>query len=114
MRSTAFVVLGLAVALASGPAFAANEAIVEFTAMKSMGSDIAATPTPLSDEQLAAVEGGTHLRSVIAILRLAAQYQRVGGLPYIPQDLSIAQALQNVAGLVLQNSSAHSCVAGTC
>jgi hypothetical protein len=113
MKTIASLLVGIAIAVVS---VQANATSVEFTAMKSMGSDVASIPTPLSDEQLAAVEGGTHLSAVIAILNLAAQYQQIGGLPYIPFNLAVANALQNAAGQVLLNSNAHFCTGapGSC
>jgi hypothetical protein len=66
MRKANVALFVLALALFSVPAFASNDdAALSFQALSDIAADTSA-PTMLSDEQLAAVEGGNHLTAGVS------------------------------------------------
>jgi hypothetical protein len=111
MKKVTLFALVMAISLVTAPVFAAEEGSVKFAALNSMATEV----TPLPDEQLAAVEGGRHLSLVITLLR-AARIMESSTLPGFPQNIPLAQILQNTAISVLSAVPAHSCsgAAGNC
>jgi hypothetical protein len=96
----------MAMALVAAPVLAADmvpDQMVpdQFAAINSIASDV----TPLSDEQLATVEGGFHLNLAFGLIEAAA----VWATPAPPFNNTIAQILQTAAIGVLTVQPAHFC-----
>jgi hypothetical protein len=102
------IVVTFAVALLAIPAFAANEdPTVSFHALNGMATDVQTTdvqtaPILLTDQQLAAVEGGSHLGDVLILIALANIAQQAN-------QLTVASQLEGLAGLTLAFQPSHRC-----
>jgi hypothetical protein len=96
MKKVTCLALAMAMALVAAPVFAASEGPNSFGAMNDMASGV----TPLSDEQLAEVEGGVHFGNINILIGLAQNYATGG-------NLAVAQIVQAAAAVALLTELAH-------
>jgi hypothetical protein len=107
MRTTTYAVIALGLILLAAPAFAADDTTLNFPALSGITADlqaapdVQAVPTLLTDDQLAAIEGGTHLTTAGIFLTVAAWYQNPAG----GNDLGIASLFQDLALGALLNQA---------
>jgi len=103
MMAVAFAMIMLAVpVLAASEEAAVGE--VNFHALSGIGEDTQASPAPLTDEQLASVEGGTHFLDAAASLVFASGWAAAFGTTNNP----ISAAFRLVA-TIQQSGPAHTC-----
>lgn len=94
MKRINLAILALAMALLVAPAFAANDASLNFHALSGIASDAQeVTPTILTDEQLASVEGGEHITA--ARLFISQAQTATNSLVRLFSLLSARQILTN-------------------
>jgi hypothetical protein len=105
MKNIYVVVMALSLALFAVPAFAADDTLPSFQALSEMATD-AHTPIPLTDEQLASVEGGDHLTLATILINFAAVYSQPDNPLY---NLALANAFQKAATATIALNPAHVC-----
>jgi hypothetical protein len=107
LSATKFVAVMLSLTLLAVPALAAQTEQENFHAMSAISSD-EQMPTTLTDEQLAAVEGGDHMTLAAALLAIAAGFA-AGADP-----VSALAYQQGAAAVLLLNPAAHPINASIC
>jgi hypothetical protein len=105
MKNIYVVAVALSLALFAVPAFAADETLPSFQALSEMATD-AHTLTPLTDEQLASVEGGDHLTLATILINFAAVYQQPASPLF---NLALANVFEGAATAALALNPSHVC-----